>query len=119
MGNDNTISKSPVNSYENNSGDVINKIQALEIGILISDARSIKLIDLTSKSVLIVMPAPKEGGLIRDWYACKEPNSKSLFSYSLLVITSYGSIFHVQFDESDRGEKQLNKKLNGHNKKKD
>ena len=103
IGNDNTISKSPVNTYDNNNGDVINKIQALEIGILISDARSIRLIDLTSKSVLMVIPPPKEGGVMKDWYACKELNSKSLFAYSLLVISSYGSIFHIQFDENDRG----------------
>lgn len=67
-----------------------------------------------------MIPAPKEGGVIRDWFAVREqglqPNQNS---YNLLVITSYGSIFEVLFDENDRGEKPLNKKLNGYNKKKD
>lgn len=71
VGSDNTISKSPINSYENSNNDVINKIQCLETGVLISDARSIRLIDLTSKSVLMVIPAPKEGGVIRDWHATR------------------------------------------------
>lgn len=59
VGEDNNIIKAPINSYDNNSGDVINKIQCLEIGVLIADAKSIKLVDLNSKSVLISIPSPK------------------------------------------------------------
>lgn len=90
INNESMISKNMMNSYENTGADVINKIQPLEIGVLVSDARTIKLVDLTSKSVLITVPAPKEGGLIRDWHAVKDITNAS---YNLLVITSYGSIF--------------------------
>ena len=93
---DNTITKHPSNAYENSNGEIINKIQCLEIGVLVGDAKSIKLIDLTSKNVIITIQGPKEGGIIREWSAVKEPHSKAgVSAYSLLVITSYGSIFQL------------------------
>lgn len=52
----------------------------------------------------MVVSAPDEGGVIRDWHAVKDTNPlKSSSTYNLLIITSYGTVFEVMFDENDRG----------------
>jgi hypothetical protein len=113
---DGTISKHPAIAYTNR-GEYINKIQYLEVGIMLGDTKSLKLVP--SKTPSLVIQGAKDGGLIRDWHVLKLEEDKFIVpTYLAIAITSYSNIYTLQFDENDKGEKQFTNKINVELKKK-
>lgn len=78
--------------------------------MLIGNMRNWKLI--ASKSPTLVIQAPKDDGVVRDWHVMKLEDRKFVVpTYLLVAFTSYETIYTLQFDENDRGEKHMNNKM--------
>ena len=113
---DGTIGKHAAITYSNRN-EYINKIQYLEIGVLLGDTKSLKLVQ--SKTPSLVIHGAKDSGLIKDWHVLKLDDDKfAVATYLVVVATSYNYIYTHQFDENDKGEKHFSNKINFELKKK-
>lgn len=112
---DGTIGKHAAFTYSNRN-EYICKIQYLEIGVMIGDTRSLKLIQ--SKSPSLIIHGAKDSGLIKDWFVLRLDDEKFTIPTYLVVAASYNHLYTYQFDESDKGEKHFSNKLNFDLKKK-
>lgn len=115
---DGTVGKATPLVTFTNRNEYINKLQYLEIGVLIGDSKSWKLI--SGKTATLVIHAAKDGGIIRDWCVMKLEERKFVVpTYLLVAITSYENVYTLQFDENDKGDKHVTNKLFVELKKKD